>query len=88
MGARRKSRPRRGRRVDRTQAERQARRRARAERGRNVYDVVAQEDAVVRALHASGRVPVDKIPTRARIERELAEIVAFWAKRWNQNGHA
>jgi hypothetical protein len=76
------------RRTPRTAAERQARRRARDRQGLNVYGVEAREGAVVSALHASGRVPADKIPTRARIEKELAEIVDFWAKRWSQNGHA
>jgi hypothetical protein len=74
--------------VDRTAAERKRRHRARDRQGRKVFDVEVREDAVIKALRASGRVPADKIPTRARIETELAEILAFWAERWNQTGHA
>ena len=88
MPARRHRRARRGRRPDTTAAERQRRRRARDRQGRKVFDVEAREDAVIKALRASGRIVADKIPTRVQIEKELAEILEFWAKRWSQTGHA
>jgi hypothetical protein len=65
-----------------TPAERQRIYRARSRRGQAVLRVKVNFYAVAEALIQSERLSCSEAEDRAKIEAELAQVVAEWAKIW------
>jgi hypothetical protein len=63
---------------------RSARYRARRHNGHAIFRLELDRDALIMALLVSGRLTEAQALDHARVERELAGVLAEWAARWRE----